>query len=180
MKLPVLKYFSSVFVSISETTDKNKLYFINKIKESKNKDQILDFLSTGTFNNQLLTESKKLNDLENYLDSLIEQQDQMGLGTAVAILAAPFVVAAAIITASAMTYKNILSKAARACKRKSGSEKTECMKKFKKDALESQINALKSGMTKCSKSKDPTKCRKKVIKKIDDLKYKHARLTLKS
>ena len=81
-------------------------------------------------------------------------------------------VVAALATAAVMAYKRFLSKAARACAGMGGTEKTACMNKFKQDVIKAQINTLQSGLAKCAKTKDPDKCKAKVIKQIAKLKAK--------
>jgi hypothetical protein len=85
----------------------------------------------------------------------------MGIGGAVA--------AALIITVAYKMYKRFLSKAARACKHKSGDEKTSCMNKYKKEALKQRIKALNQGMASCSKTKNTGKCKQKITGKIRKL-----------
>lgn len=213
MKLQILRYFSSVFVEESDASEKDKLFLINKIRESE-KDEILDFLFTGTFNEQVIVESEKLFDMENFIESLISEasinistdfdfgkakgygkkakdfgtkaakdikgkvQPYSGMAKKAGVAAAAVAVAAAIITASSLAYKKYFSKASRACKGKSGEEKNKCMKMQRGNALKAQMATLKSGISKCSQSKNPTKCRQKVIKRMDEIKYKLAKLNL--
>jgi len=76
------------------------------------------------------------------------------------------VVVAAALFAGAKAYKRFLSKAARACKEKGGVDKTRCMQKFKLDAKKAKIAAMQKGMSACSKTKDPSKCKAKLQGKI--------------
>lgn len=69
-------------------------------------------------------------------------------------------------------YKNYLSKAARACAGKP--DKTSCMKQYKINAIKAQISKLNSDAGKCSKSKDPVKCKASIQNKINKLKSKLA------
>jgi len=73
------------------------------------------------------------------------------------------------------TYKRFFSKAATACKGKSGSEKTACMNKFKVTALNAQIKDLQAGSSACAKTKNPAKCKAVVAKKVAKLKAKVAK-----
>jgi len=81
-------------------------------------------------------------------------------------------IAALIIFASIKAYKRFLSKAAKACKGKSGDEKTLCMKNYKKRALSQQIIDLKKGKRVCSKTKNPKKCILGIDKKAKKLQTK--------
>jgi len=69
-------------------------------------------------------------------------------------------------------YKDYLSKAAKACKGKSGLEKQECMVKYKKKALQKRIEVLKKGLIDCKKTNKPDKCKKKVQDQINREKKK--------
>jgi len=85
--------------------------------------------------------------------------------------------AAAILTyASIKTYKRFLSQAAKACKGKSGKEKTACMKAYRVKGLKAQITDLSRGLTGCAKTKDPAKCSKSVTNKLTSLKKKLAKI----
>jgi len=77
-----------------------------------------------------------------------------------------------LIASAYKIYQNYFSKAAQACKGKSGSEKDKCMKDFRNKAVVKQIQFLESGKSKCNKSNDPNGCRKKVQEKITKLKFK--------
>jgi len=65
-----------------------------------------------------------------------------------------------------------LSAAHRACKNVPPDKKKECIRKFKADAIKNQISILQKGLSACSKSKDPNKCRQKIQKRIEKLKIK--------
>jgi len=127
---------------------------------------------------------KELLQTENYIESLIEQGrdgtwkfnvsgpkyldtiSKIETGVTAAIGAA------AIITGAHMVYKRFFSKAARACKGKSEGERKTCVYTFKNNAMKAQISALNSGMSKCAKTKNPTKCKLKVQNKIKKLQRK--------
>ena len=75
---------------------------------------------------------------------------------------------AAIATYAAYKiYKRFLSKAARACK--GDADKSACMAKFKDQAKQAQIKELKKGVSACSKSSDPGKCKTVINNKIAKL-----------
>ena len=69
-------------------------------------------------------------------------------------------------------YKRFLTKAARACKGKSGTEKTLCMKEYRIKALEMQIKELQKAKKYCAKSKNPVKCKHLLDSKIYKLRMK--------
>ena len=94
-------------------------------------------------------------------------------GTALAGKTLPtLVIAAAVAAASYAVYKRFLSKSARACSNQSGSAKTLCMQKYKKQATQARIRNMQSQMSKCNTTKDPTKCKAKIAKTISHLKSK--------
>jgi hypothetical protein len=81
-------------------------------------------------------------------------------------------VAALVITVSYKAYKRFLSKASRACRGKKFAEKTSCMNKYKRDAMKKRLMDLNTGMSSCSKTKNPSKCKAKIINKARKLKAK--------
>jgi hypothetical protein len=83
-----------------------------------------------------------------------------------------FVAGVALVTASYQVYKRFFSKAAKSCQGLSSVEKTSCMNKFKRDGIKAQISMLEKNKPKCSETKDPSKCKKKVDDKIRKLKAK--------
>ena len=84
-------------------------------------------------------------------------------------------IAALALYASYKVYKRFFSKAAKACSGMSGADKTACMKKYKVGALNAQAKSLSSAGAKCSKSKDPAKCKAGIQKKVAGLKAKAAK-----
>jgi len=73
-------------------------------------------------------------------------------------------------------YKAFISKAERACKGKSGTEKASCLKAYKIKGYQAQMNSLQKGMTSCAKSKDPAKCKKITGQKLVAVKAKLSKL----
>lgn len=80
--------------------------------------------------------------------------------------------AALLIYGGTKIYKRFFSQAAKACKGKSGGEKTACMKQAKANAIKKQISDIKSGAAVCAKSKNPEACKAGVAKKIAKLQAK--------
>jgi len=79
---------------------------------------------------------------------------------------------ASAIAASVLLYKRFLSKAAKACKDKKGSDKTNCMRKFKITGYQQAIKSLKQSLLKCSNTKDPSLCKSKIENKIKNYEFK--------
>lgn len=91
---------------------------------------------------------------------------QQGLAQGAGAALATAAVLAAAIAGGVAAYKRFFSKAAKACKGKSGNEKTSCMNKFKRQAQQAKVSAMVSAKSKCAKSKDPSSCKIKLDKKI--------------
>jgi len=76
------------------------------------------------------------------------------------------VVVAAALYAAYRIYKNYFSKAAKACKGKTGIEREKCLKQFKINAAKLQITQLKSHYNDCNKTNNPVSCKEKIRKRI--------------
>lgn len=79
--------------------------------------------------------------------------------------AATAIVAAAGVAAIAV-YKRFLSKAAKACAGLPTTEKTNCMRKHKANAIKRKISKYESFKSKCDQAKNPTGCNNKLMYKI--------------
>jgi hypothetical protein len=101
----------------------------------------------------------------------LEPHDWKTILSTAALLLTLFKVAKAVYT---LKY----SQAAKACKGKKihNREKANCIIKYKKEALDKQIQSLESNKGQCTKTKDPRKCATKVQSKILELKKKKSLL----
>lgn len=106
--------------------------------------------------------------LDKYLEE-IQLQELPLLAASVAIGAVQLMIAAGRI------YKNNLTKAAKACKDLPDREKAICMLRGKVAAKNAELQALKAGIGKCAKAKNPEACKTKVANKMqklaDEIKY---------
>ena len=84
------------------------------------------------------------------------------------------VVAAIAAYAGYKMYKRFFSKAAKSCKGLSGDNKSACMLKYKNQALDAQAKELRKGLSACSKSSNPTKCKMVINNKITKIQSKKA------
>jgi hypothetical protein len=85
--------------------------------------------------------------------------------------------AALVGYAAAKIYKRFFSQAAKACGGLSGSAKTTCMNKYKKQALMKQAATVQQGASVCAKvKKNPEKCKAGVAKKVAAIKAKAAKI----
>ena len=64
-------------------------------------------------------------------------------------------------------YKKHYSKFARECKGLPDKEKTICMLNAKAKAKQAEIGKLKLGVSKCSKAKNPDKCKQTLTSKLN-------------
>jgi len=103
-------------------------------------------------------------DLKGLGGSAQQHKAEMKLGAGLIV--------AVLLYASYKLYKNFLSKAARACKGKSGADKKICMNMFKIKALQTQIRDLQQASKTCSSTSNIAKCKKLLSKKIDKLNKK--------
>jgi len=77
------------------------------------------------------------------------------------------VVATGIIYTAYRVYKRLLTRKGRACA--GAVDRKKCYIQFKANLIKRQIQMIKSGMSKCDKSKNPDKCKSKLKKQIDKL-----------
>lgn len=96
-------------------------------------------------------------------------------GAALAAAAA----AAMIFMAARKAYKTKFSKAARACKSYKGTQKDECIRKFRVDAIKEDIKVMESNKTACKAARDPGRCMSKVDKRIKKQKNKLEKILTK-
>lgn len=102
-------------------------------------------------------------------DKIMPGLSSQGAG---AVLVAGGALATILLMASYKIYKNKYSEAAQACSKFKGDEKDDCMRKFKMQAVQKQLQELRESIHKCDKSKDPDLCREKINEKIIKLRKK--------
>lgn len=145
--------------------------FYKFIKEGTD-EQVKHLLLTGEMKSNL-SES----DLERVNEVSVKDMGVFGvninLGQGEAAIAAT-ALAALIARTAWRAYKDHISKAGKQCSayKHGTSERKACEAKAKNAALQAQINVLKTGMGKCTKSKDPAKCKASIQSKIEKVKGK--------
>ena len=77
--------------------------------------------------------------------------------------------AANLIVGATKLYKQHFTKAARMCSDLSPREKSMCMTRAKMLAKNVELQTLKGSMSKCTKAKDPTKCKERISGKMQKL-----------
>lgn len=100
--------------------------------------------------------------LDNYLDQIQELTPTMmavGMGLS----------AASLIVSATKMYKDYFTKAARQCSDLSPNEKSMCLLRSKMLGKNVQLQALKSSMAKCQKTKDSKACAEKLSGKMQKL-----------
>jgi len=99
--------------------------------------------------------------------------------TKAAVAAKPYVKKAgyaaivAAITASAYAvYKRYMTAGSRACRGRSGMERRDCLRGYRKKALQARITALQQQRTRCDNSRNPEKCKSGIDMEIKKVRYK--------
>lgn len=155
-----IKLFTFFYVNEHDNLTKNeKLQILDFVKEA-NINQMKHLILTGQMTNDKEASLMEVDSYSYYLGKDVGHMQGVGQGV-LAGMAAAAVVALATVAARKI-YKNYLSNAAKACSKKSGIEKENCMQKFKKAAQKAKITELQKGLSKCPKSKDPTTCKSKL------------------
>ena len=167
-----LKEFAIFYVNEHDRLSKEeKQLFYNFIKEASD-DQVTYLLTTGKMKNTLTESDRNLVSefgIEKGWTGPVFDFGQLPLGAA-AVGAS--VVAALIARSAYRLYKDKLSKIGKQCSHfKHGSkERNECELKAKNKAKEIEIAALKKLSNMCVKSKNPSECKEKIMKKIAKIK----------
>jgi len=168
-----LKLFAYSYVlehDLSKEDTKNLFDYIKEADEEHVKHLLLTGIpvtlteKVGSYQPDSLTHWKDIG------RAIIDKGYTKGLSTGRLQGFAAAAIAALAGVAIAKIWKNYMSKAAKACKDKSGPEKKNCMTKFKQEAVKKQIAELNSLKAKCSQSKSPTDCKAKIDKKLMGLK----------
>lgn len=142
--------------------------FDKKLKASV--DKLQDLKKKSKEMKMPLNVPQKKSKSQNMKDTMKKLKNS-SVGQISAGVAAAAVVAAAV-TAGYRIYKRTMSKAAKACSSRSGSDKTACMKQYETAALKARLSSYQSAYNGCNKSRDPSKCKLLMMKKINNLKAK--------
>jgi len=86
------------------------------------------------------------------------------------------VVIAAATAAGHRVYKMYLTKAGKSCKGLRGSQKRDCVVKFKKAAYQAKLNSYMKAKSDCRKTRNPERCQRALDTKVKKMKYKIATL----
>jgi len=179
----------------------DKKLYIDSIKEAliieakltDNNDDVIEYISEHLSDKDVLSLSLTgkhftegfFDDYMNNINTAIDRSEQITgnklddrqktivkgsvIGTHLFMISA---ITGAAFYAGSKIYSRYLSKYARQCASKSFSEKTACMKDAKRKAIQAQINEIKKDSSKCSKSKNPAKCKEVIERKIHVLNIK--------
>lgn len=108
-----------------------------------------------------------MDQLDRYLTYLDESEELEEIGVMTALFAAPMV-----FKGAAFAFKNIFSKATKACRGMQPVDSGICIRKYKLKAYQAQLSKLKGGMAKCAKDKNPIQCKQKIQSKISNVQVK--------
>jgi hypothetical protein len=137
----------------------------------------LTFLTEGYQKQPLIaiTEEELIEELEGVFSPQEIEEGVVGLAlkySGVGEKMTTAAIVAAAVSAAVLAYRRFLSKAAKACKEKSGGAKSECMRSYKIKAHSEKIKTLTASKPKCKQSSDPEFCQAKIEKKINREKAK--------
>lgn len=144
---------------------------INFIMNEASNYQILSMFLEGNLPEETSNTEKEssLNETVNCIirgdiDSLNEEIGTFGKAAIATVAAGPL----GLITYGAYkVFQRYMTKAGSACRK--AIDRRACRKQYKINALKMQINALRSGMSKCAQAKKPEKCKASIEKKIAQL-----------
>jgi hypothetical protein len=115
--------------------------------------------------------------------SFAKEKAKIGLAPLLSYLKTPngkkvgaAVAASLIIFASIVIYDKYFSETGRSCGRLKGSERDQCIKKIKINAIQNQIKALNQGRAACSNKDNQNKCDQVIKTKIVKLQIKLSKL----
>jgi hypothetical protein len=167
--------------------NKEKLQLLTFVKEASDI-QLLTLLKTGKMKEEkeIFTEAKAINwgDVGKTLEKKANEVTNKALqspqgqkiakdlgitpqGPSTGEYVAYGALAATAITAGVVAYTRFFSKAAKACKDKSGAEKTSCMRSYKAQAKQTQVGVLTAKLSSC---KGNPKCVNKIKARIQKTK----------
>lgn len=118
--------------------------------------------------------------LDAYDDAKMSEKNTSGLQSTIDTyetggkIAAGLALAAVVMGIGYKVYQRKFSQAAKACSKSGISyrQKSICMLKYQIGAFEQEIKFLNASIQKCSKAKDPDKCKTKIHERIAKLTYK--------
>jgi len=172
-----LKIFTMFYIDEhDDLLGEEKIALMEWVKDA-DMDQVKFLLATGEVKDKLSEEDiTYIKELDPMLFPGANPGEKIafgaGFGSGLAVVAYSALIAVAAVKA----YKKYISKAGRACKGLSGNEKTNCLNKFKKQAQAAKVKTFQSGLSKCSKTKNPVECKAKLQAKIAKEKAKMGQL----
>ena len=151
----------------SEVLEQMKNFVINEASNY----QVLSMIFEGVLPEETSNPEKEnsLNEIvqniiENKIELISEEIGTVGKAAIATVVGGP---AGLALYGAYKVFQRYITQAGRACRK--AVDRRACRKQFKINAIKAQINALKSGMSKCSKDKNPEKCKTRIQKKISQL-----------
>jgi hypothetical protein len=87
------------------------------------------------------------------------------------------IVISLVALAAYRIYKYHISQAGKSCKRFTGPERNNCIRKFKLEGSKKQLDALRAGHSSCGNTSNPEKCKIILSKKIRKIEERISRLS---
>lgn len=81
-------------------------------------------------------------------------------------------IVAATTAAAYAVYKRYMTAGSRACSGRSGMERRDCLRAYRKKALQARITALQQQRVRCDNTRNPQKCKSQIDMEIKKIRYK--------
>lgn len=155
------KVAAETIVTNSSLSRSSKLQLLNFIENEATEYQVMAYLLDGT-----------IVQLDEQAESIVEDRFNCSEVSQIVTEMEP-ITAAATLTgtllakrAGEFVKRRYIDAEARACKGKSGKERTQCIEKLHNKKIDDHIAALRKAKAQCAKTKNPEKCAKKIDKEI--------------
>ena len=155
MNMQKLKIVAGAIIVESELSKSSKLQLLNWLQNEATEIQVKSFLLDG----EILKLDEQAIEIVNDRFSVAYKNQTLYEQVITALVLG-------------MIYRKFLSKASRTCKAVKGKEKSECIKKFRIQAMKAQMTALQQGYSRCSQHKHPEDCKNKTANKMKSIKAK--------
>jgi len=133
--------------------------------------QILSMFFEGILPDEISNTEKEIslnelaqNIIEGKFELISEELGTVGKAAAATVLTGG---PGLILYGAYKVFQRYMTKAGRMCRK--AIDRRACRKQYKINGIKLQINALRSGMSKCTKARNPEKCKVKIEKKISRL-----------
>lgn len=163
-------YYIDSYTSLSETNSRKLKNFILRSSDT----EVLSLLSSVCKNRR---KEDSLNKSTENLQEFMSPAVLTALGLYIA-MPGTFEFTAFLLYSAYKLYRRYMTGAGQFC-RKLKMDETLCILKYRLKALDLQIKQLQTGISGCSKSKNPEKCKKIIDTKISKLTTKKEKINIK-